>query len=149
MPAEELSTLLPVVTRSPEETAELGTALASKLKPQMVVGLYGDLGAGKTQLIKGICAGLGYAPDKVHSPTFTIVNHYAGRLPIYHFDAYRVESPEEFYDLGYEDYFFGDGVCLVEWANRVEDLMPEDALRLSLKHDGPSQRRIEEMVSDR
>lgn len=143
MSDSDLSTLLPVVSNSPEETIQLGRDLSKLMTAGMVVGLYGEVGAGKTQLVKGICSGLDYPMNKVHSPTFTIVNEYEGRLPIYHFDAYRVRSVEEFYDLGYEDYFFGGGVCLIEWADRVESLIPEDSLRIALIHDGPTHRRIQ------
>jgi tRNA threonylcarbamoyladenosine biosynthesis protein TsaE len=137
-----LSDLLPVDTASPEETVALGRRLAEGLAPGTVVALYGDLGAGKTHLAKGLCAGLGVAPDAVTSPTFTLVQEYSGRLPVYHFDAYRIDRLAELYDLGYEEYFFGDGVSLVEWPERVEPLIPEDALRLRLTHLGEDRRRI-------
>ena len=143
MPGPDIASLFPVTTTSPQETFETGRALAPHLQPGDVVGLYGELGAGKTQLIKGICDGSGCPDDVVHSPTFTIVNEYhAAELTIFHFDAYRVERLSEFYDLGYEDYFFGDGICLVEWADRVESLLPSDALRIQLRHLGASKRTL-------
>lgn len=124
----------------------LGEALAGSLKPGAVVALYGDLGSGKTVLTKGIAAALGIAKDDVSSPTFTIVNEYvAGSVPLFHFDAYRIESPEELFDLGYEDYFFGEGICVVEWADRVESLLPEHTIRLQLVHAGDGTRRIRMM----
>lgn len=135
--------LLPAETASPAETVALGRHLASHLQPGDVLALYGDLGAGKTHLVKGLCDGLGIAPETVSSPTFTIVNEYAGALPVFHFDAYRIERPEEFFELGYEDYFFGDGVTVVEWPERVEALIPEHALRLRLSHVGGDRRRVE------
>jgi len=138
-----LSDLLPAETASPEETVALGRRLAERLAPGIVVALYGDLGAGKTHLAKGLCAGLGVAPDAVTSPTFTLVQEYAGRLPVYHFDAYRIDRLAELYDLGYEEYFFGEGVTLVEWPERVEPLIPADALRLRLTHLGADRRQIE------
>lgn len=139
----DLSDLLPTETASPAETVALGTAIAAHLQPGDVLALYGDLGAGKTHLTKGICSGLGIAPDTVSSPTFTIVNEYEGTLPVYHIDAYRIERPAEFFELGYETYLFGDGVCLLEWPERVEALVPEQALRLRLTHSGGDRRRIE------
>lgn len=143
MDASAIASLFPASTDSPEETQALGTTLAQHLTLGDVIALYGDLGAGKTQLVKGICQGLGHTSIEVHSPTFTLVNEYETDLgPVYHFDAYRVEREEEFFDIGYEDYFFGDGICLVEWADRVEGLMPAGCLRLRLEHDGTSRRRI-------
>lgn len=139
----DLADLLPADTGSPDETVALGRRLAARLEPGDVLALYGDLGAGKTHLAKGICAGLGVPPAAVTSPTFTIVNEYAGSLPVYHFDAYRVERPEEFFEFGYEDYFFGDGVCVVEWPERVEALIPEHAIRLRMTHLSADMRRIE------
>jgi tRNA threonylcarbamoyladenosine biosynthesis protein TsaE len=138
-----IADLLPTETASPDETIALGRRLAAALQPGDVVALYGDLGAGKTHLVKGICAGLGVAPAAVTSPTFTLVNEYRGDLPVFHFDAYRVERPDEFFDLGYEDYFFGDGVSLVEWPERVEGLIPPEAIRLRLAHGGGDVRRVE------
>lgn len=135
--------LLPAETTSPEETLVLGKRLAAYLQPGDIVALYGDLGAGKTHLVKGICAALGVPAASVTSPTFTLVNEYAGvRFPIYHFDAYRIERVEEFFELGYEEYFFGDGVCLLEWPERVEPLLPDETLRLRLTHEGATLRRI-------
>ena len=138
-----LADLLPVESASPDETVDLGRRLAEALQPGDVVALYGDLGAGKTHLVKGLCAGLGVPAAAVSSPTFTLVNEYDGTLPVYHFDAYRIERPEEFFEIGYESYFFGDGVCLVEWPERVEGLVPNHALRLQLTHLGEDRRRIE------
>lgn len=143
MESTALAELLPAVTTSAEETTNIGRRIAEMLSYGTVVALYGELGTGKTQLIKGICSGLGYPSERVHSPTFTIVNEYAAPSgPIYHFDAYRVEHLGEFYDLGYEDYFFGAGICLVEWADRVEPLIPAEALRLNLLHNGSTRRTI-------
>ena len=142
MPAP-FTDLLPAETVAPDETVALGQQLAELIQPGDVLALYGDLGAGKTHLVKGICAGLGIAPESVSSPTFTIVNEYDGALPVYHIDAYRIEQPEEFFELGYETYVFGDGVCLIEWPERVEALIPEHAVRLRLTHGDGDRRRIE------
>jgi|SRR5690554_7431422 tRNA threonylcarbamoyladenosine biosynthesis protein TsaE len=135
--------ILPAETSSAAETEAVGARLAEYLEPQAIVALYGDLGAGKTHLVRGICTGLGVPPEAVSSPTFTIVNEYEGRLPVYHFDAYRVKGPEEFFELGYEEYFYGDGICLIEWPERVEALLPDDTIRLRLVHLGEDRRRIE------
>ena len=138
-----LHDLLPVETASAEETQALGGRLAALLAPGTVVALYGDLGAGKTQLVKGICAACGIPPETVHSPTFTLVHEYEGRaFPLYHIDAYRIRHADEFFELGYETYFFGDGLCLVEWPERVEELLPPGTVRLRLTHLGADRRRI-------
>ena len=134
---------------SVERTRELGAALGSLLEPGDVVLLEGDLGAGKTALTQGIGKGLG-VHGVINSPTFTILKEYSGRLPLYHFDLYRIESPDEVTSLGFEDYFGGDGVCVVEWAERGEPAGPEGAppwpasyLRLRMRADGPQVRRID------
>jgi tRNA threonylcarbamoyladenosine biosynthesis protein TsaE len=138
-----LDPFLPAETASPDETIALGTRLAAAFEPGDVVALYGDLGAGKTHLTKGICAGLGVSSDEVASPTFRIVHEYHGaRFPIYHFDAYRIERPEELFEIGYEAYFFGEGICLVEWPERIEALLPAQTIRLRLAHLGSDRRRV-------
>ncbi|MDX1531836.1 MAG: tRNA (adenosine(37)-N6)-threonylcarbamoyltransferase complex ATPase subunit type 1 TsaE [Rhodothermales bacterium] len=137
------SDLLPAETAAPAETVALGRRLAECLAPGDVVALYGDLGAGKTHLVKGVCAGLAIPPETVTSPTFTLVNEYDGALPVYHFDAYRVERSEELFEFGYETYFFGEGVTLVEWPERIEGLIPDHALRLRLTHLDGDRRRVE------
>ena len=139
-------TRFPSTTTSADETLALGRRLATALAPGDIVALYGNLGAGKTHLVKGICEGLGVPSEGVTSPTFTLVNEYAGAdFPIYHFDAYRIERIEEFFELGYEDYFFDDGVCLIEWPEHIEPLLPEHTLRLRLIHLGGDERRIEQL----
>lgn len=141
--SQAMTDLLPVETVSPEETRAFGEKLAAVLEPGDVVALYGDLGAGKTQLVKGICAALGVPADRVNSPTFTLVNEYQGRHgPIYHVDAYRIQHADAFFELGYEEYFYSDGLCLIEWPERIEALLPERALRLRLTHCGEDRRRI-------
>ena len=140
------SDLLPADPASEDETKALGRALARELDPGDVLALYGDLGAGKTVLTKGIGRALGVSEDRINSPTFTLLNEYASAgIPLYHFDAYRIESPEEFFDLGYEDYFFGEGICVVEWADKVEQLLPDSAIRLRLEHRKGQGRRISMM----
>ncbi len=134
--------LLPAVTSSPAETAELGSRLASTLEPGSILALTGDLGAGKTQFARGLCRGLGVDEREVTSPTFTIVQAYKGRLPVYHIDAYRIEHVDEFHEMGYEEMFFGDGVTIIEWPELVEALVPDSALRIRLEHAGGDARRI-------
>jgi tRNA threonylcarbamoyladenosine biosynthesis protein TsaE len=121
-----------------------GRALAETLSPGAVVALNGDLGAGKTHFVKGLAAGLGIPPETVRSPTFTILHEYtAGRLPLYHFDAYRIGDPSEFEAIGFAEYAYGDGITVVEWAARVEALLPPDTLHLRLTHVSAHERRIE------
>lgn len=114
-----------VETNSEKETYELGFGIGKEAKPGEIYALTGDLGVGKTVFTKGVAAGLG-VKEQVNSPTFTIVQVYeSGRLPFYHFDVYRIGDPEEMDEIGYEDYFYGDGLCMVEWAGLIEELMPE------------------------
>ena len=124
----------------------LGERLAAHFRTGDIVALYGDLGAGKTHLVKGVAQALGVPSEQVSSPTFTLVHEYAGEHPIYHIDAYRVEDPDEFYELGYEDYFYGDGVCLIEWPARIKALLPDATIRLRLTHQGGDHRRIEQIA---
>ena len=124
-----------VETNSEKETWELGKQLAESAKPGQVFSLIVDLGVGKTVLTKGMAAGLGIS-EPVNSPTFTILQVYEeGRLPFYHFDVYRIADLEEMDEIGYEDYFYGDGICLVEWANLIEELMPENTIRITIEKD--------------
>ncbi len=116
------------------DTRDFGLKLAQKLVPGSVVALSGDLGTGKTTLTKYIAEGLGIT-ENVTSPTFTIIREYdSGRLPLYHFDVYRVRDEEELFEIGYEDYFFGKGVTVVEWANEIEALIPDNAIRIFIKY---------------
>ena len=119
-------------TSSAAETIELGRALSRRLKPGDVVAFYGDLGAGKTTMIKGICAGLGVT-DVVKSPSFVIITEYRARVPVYHIDLYRLDgSIHPLEGLGLESYLAGDGVCLVEWAERGEALLPPEVVRVRM-----------------
>jgi tRNA threonylcarbamoyladenosine biosynthesis protein TsaE len=136
-------------THSPEETRRLGRWLGERLRPGDFIALVGDLGAGKTHLSGGILAGLGVERTG-GSPTFTLLWEYQGRLPVCHWDVYRLRSPEELEDLGYEEYFYGDGVNLVEWADRVEELWPEERLRIDLTYGpGDTERVLAFTGSDR
>lgn len=125
-----------------EETEAFGLALAKRLKAGDIIAMTGNLGVGKTTLTKSIAAGLGIE-EMVNSPTFTIVQEYrGGRLPLYHFDVYRVSDPDELFEIGYEDYFFGDGVCVVEWANQIEELMPEYTIWIDISYGKQEEERI-------
>lgn len=120
---------------SEENTFEIGKKLAMNAKAGDIFALSGDLGVGKTVFAKGFAEGLGIE-DNISSPTFTFVLVYEnGRMPLYHFDMYRIADPEELEEIGYEDYFFGEGVCLVEWPSRVEELLPENTVRVSIEKD--------------
>lgn len=115
-----------------EETKALGRRFAASARPGQIICLDGDLGAGKTVFAQGFAEGLGVTAP-VTSPTFTILQIYpAGRLPLYHFDVYRIEEPEEMEAIGYEEFFFGDGVCLVEWSDNIEELIPPEAVRVRI-----------------
>ena len=121
------------LTNSEEETQKLGERLAAKLAPGTVIAFTGDLGAGKTAFTRGLARGLG-VNDRVTSPTFTIVNEYeGGRLPLFHFDMYRLGSSEELYDIGWEDYLARGGVCAVEWSENIDDALDHDALRVDIR----------------
>lgn len=122
-------------TFDPRETFAIGEQLGQEAEPGQVYTLIGDLGVGKTVLTQGVAAGL-QITGPVNSPTFTIVQIYdEGRLPFYHFDVYRIGNPEEMEEIGYEDYFYGEGVCLIEWANLIEELLPEHYFEITMKKD--------------
>lgn len=123
-------------------TQEFGRRLGKRLWPRSVIALIGELGAGKTQLTRAIAEGLGIADSRsVTSPTFVLVQEYHARLPIYHFDAYRLKNESEFADLGADEFFESDGVCVVEWADRVPGCLPDDHLRVTLTVTGETSRR--------
>lgn len=133
-------------TMSPEETFALGEALGREASAGQIFTLTGDLGVGKTVFTQGFAKGLGIV-EMVNSPTFTILQIYEeGRLPLYHFDVYRIGDAEEMDEIGYEDYFYGDGVCLIEWADLIEEILPEQLVRISVEKDPEKEfdyRRIE------
>jgi tRNA threonylcarbamoyladenosine biosynthesis protein TsaE len=134
-------------SESAARTRALGKLLGMLLKPGDIVLLEGDLGAGKTVFTQGVGAGLGIG-GPINSPTFTLLKEYSGRIPLYHFDLYRIEDPAELFGLGFEGYFGGEGVCVVEWAERGETgdageaPWPEDWLRVTLRYAGPDSRRL-------
>ena len=122
-------------TRSPEETYELGRKIGLQARPGQVYTLTGDLGVGKTVFTQGVAAGLGIT-EPVSSPTFTIVQVYEeGRLPFYHFDVYRIGDIEEMEEIGYDDYFFGKGICLIEWSERIREILPEHPIQITIEKD--------------
>ena len=122
-------------TNGPEETMRTGRMLGESAAPGQVYALVGDLGVGKTVFTKGFAEGLGIE-EPVNSPTFTILQIYEeGRLPLYHFDVYRIEDPEEMEEIGLDEYIDGDGVCLIEWAGRIEELLPEDVIVVFIEKD--------------
>ena len=124
-----------IETRSPEETFELGKKIGEAAKPGQVYTLNGDLGVGKTVFTQGVAAGLGIT-EPVSSPTFTIVQVYEeGRLPFYHFDVYRIGDIEEMEEIGYDDYFFGEGICLIERAELMRDILPEKRIEITIEKD--------------
>ncbi len=128
-------------TTSPEQTEELGRKIGAVLKPGDVISLDGDLGAGKTVITRGICAGMGLDPSDVQSPTFTIVNEYEGEVPLFHFDTYRLSGEDDFLASGLDEYFYRDGVCVIEWGSVIDGLLPEDAIRIGIFGSG-SERKI-------
>jgi tRNA threonylcarbamoyladenosine biosynthesis protein TsaE len=130
-----------IITKSPEETKKLGEEVSKLVKLGDLLAFYGELGAGKTCFIQGISTGLevkGY----VTSPSFTIINEYQGKIPLYHFDVFRINSIEEIVELGYEEYFYGDGITVIEWADKIERLLPKEYLKIEIKFKTSSERKI-------
>ena len=124
-----------IETGSEKETFDLGYSIGKEAKPGKVYALLGDLGVGKTVFTKGVAAGLSIK-EQVNSPTFTIVQVYeSGRLPLYHLDVYRIGDIEEMEEIGYEDYFFGEGLCIVEWADLIRELIPEEHTQIIIEKD--------------
>ena len=131
------------ITNSEQETEQLGQRLGAALKPGTILAYTGDLGAGKTAFTRGLARGLDI-PERVTSPTFTIVNEYeGGRLPLFHFDMYRLGGSDELFDIGWEDYLARNGVCAVEWSENVEDALEGEVIRIDIRRgDNDHQRRI-------
>ena len=118
-----------------EDTYEIGKKIGQEAQPGQVICLYGDLGVGKTVFTKGLADGLGIT-EPIQSPTFTIVREYEeGRLPFYHFDVYRIGDVEEMEEIGYQDYFYGEGLCMIEWAQLIEEIIPENARHITIEKD--------------
>lgn len=130
----ELSLMI-IETNSAQETYQLGEKIGKIVKPGDVFSLVGDLGVGKTVFTQGLAKGLDIK-EAINSPTFTIVQVYEeGRMPFYHFDVYRIGDIEEMDEIGYEDYFYGNGVCLIEWANLIEEILPKDIKEITIEKD--------------
>lgn len=122
------------ISNNVEETKKIASELAKTLSAGDVLCMYGDLGAGKTAFVQGLAKGLGI-DEPITSPTFTIVNEYYGSLPLYHFDVYRIADPDEMYEVGYEEYVYGDGVSVIEWAELIEDILPEKRYKVTILKD--------------
>jgi len=125
---------------SEDDTTRLGRGIALLVEPGVVIGLVGPLGAGKTRLVRAIAEALEVDPGAIASPTFVLIHEYEGRIPIYHFDAYRLKTPAAFEDLGVAEYWSLGGLCLIEWADRVRGLLPPDCWMITLEPTGPTSR---------
>lgn len=134
--------MLKIRSAKPEETLQLGEKLGKLLLPGDFVSLNGDLGAGKTLLVKGMGLGLGISPQSITSPTFTIINEYEGVYPLYHFDLYRLEKDLDLEQVGYLDYFYGNGITAAEWGGLFRAHLPEDRMEIELKRTGCKWREI-------
>jgi tRNA threonylcarbamoyladenosine biosynthesis protein TsaE len=135
--------MITFIANDERDTARLGAAIASAVPPGTTIALIGTLGAGKTRLVQAVAESMGVAEGTVTSPTFVLVNEYtAGRVPIYHFDTYRLRDEDEFLELGPDEYFDTAGIVFVEWADRVADLLPDERLEISLEVTGPNSRRV-------
>ena len=137
-PAQAPSFTIELATEA--DADRLGQAIAETARAGLVIGLVGPLGAGKTRLARAIAQSLGVDPTAISSPTFMLIHEYDGRMPVAHFDVYRLASAAEFEDLGVDDYFSGPGICLVEWADRVAESLPADRWEIRLEPTGPTSR---------
>lgn len=137
-----------VISQSEEATLHLGATLAKQLQAGDIIALQGDLGSGKTCLTRGICQGLGVI-EKVTSPTFVLINEYRGRLPVYHFDFYRLETLDEIWNLGIDDYFNNEGICIIEWAERGTQLLPTNRIEIFLKNNFESEAETDRLIEIR
>jgi len=139
-----------ILSHSVQDTLGLGKLAAKKLKPGDIICLYGDLGSGKTVFAKGIAEGLGIKKNTVISPTFVLIRQYSSRkLPVYHFDLYRLRNEQDILDLGYEEYFYGGGVSVIEWADRLHSILPHDYLKIELSVKGEQKRLLKFSASGR
>jgi tRNA threonylcarbamoyladenosine biosynthesis protein TsaE len=139
---EPTESVLELQVNSEAETDALGALLAAAVEPGLVIGLIGQLGAGKTRFVRATATALGADPTSVNSPTFVLIQEYDSRIPVYHFDTYRLRDVSAFADLGVEEYFGGDGVCFVEWADRVASVLPRDRLQVEINVIGPTARQL-------
>ncbi|MBW2636630.1 MAG: tRNA (adenosine(37)-N6)-threonylcarbamoyltransferase complex ATPase subunit type 1 TsaE [Deltaproteobacteria bacterium] len=135
---------LKLISRCPEDTLLLGRIIGENLVRGDVIALVGELGAGKTTITQGIARGLGVSEKYyITSPTFTLINEYPGEITLYHLDVYRLTGPDDLGDMGYEEYFFGDGVAVIEWAEKIKDILPDDVLNIVLSYREEDEREIE------
>lgn len=130
-------------SNSVDETIRIGYEFGKQLKAGDVVCLDGDLGAGKTHFVKGVASFFGIDPHKVSSPTYTLIHEYSGDLPVYHFDCYRLKSEREALEIGTEEYFYDEGVCLIEWPEKIESLIPDEAIWVKISHLSGLKREIQ------
>ncbi|MFN1835046.1 tRNA (adenosine(37)-N6)-threonylcarbamoyltransferase complex ATPase subunit type 1 TsaE [Balneola sp. MJW-20] len=130
------------ISDSEKQTIDAGRSFSHELGSGDVICLQGELGAGKTHFVKGLASGLGIDPQAVSSPTYTLINEYSGELPLYHFDCYRLKNEAEALDIGIEDYLYGEGISVIEWPQRVSNLIPEDAYIVTLEHVSDTKRKI-------
>lgn len=130
------------ISHSEKQTRDVASQLAQHLKAGDIVNLVGDLGAGKTTFVKGLASGSKIRPEEVSSPTFVLMNIYEASTPIYHFDLYRLEGTEDMRQMGFDEFFYGEGIAVIEWAERLGELMPPAYLRVEIKHQGESERAI-------
>ncbi len=133
---------------SPEETAEIAGSFSASILPGDVITMNGDLGVGKTAFVQGLAKGL-EIDEYLSSPTFTIVNCYEGRLPLYHFDVYRIDDPDEMYEIGYEEYIDGDGVCVIEWAENIAEILPRERYDITISKDYEKGENFREIIIER
>ena len=129
-------------TNNPEETMRLGRKIGKLLKQGDVVALIGNLGAGKTVIANGLCRGIGVKESYITSPTYTIINQYDGRIPVYHIDLYRLNDSKELYNLGWDEYIYGNGTCIIEWADKAGEMLPEEYLMVNIEVTGKDKRKI-------
>lgn len=131
-----------ILSNSPNETKQIGQRFGRRLKKGDVVALIGELGAGKTCFIQGVMKGLDVLRKDITSPTFVLMNIYKGKVPVYHFDMYRINNLKEVEELGYEEYFYGGGVAVIEWADRIKKLLPKKCIKIYMKIAGDKKREI-------
>ncbi len=129
-------------SHSEDETKAYGRRFAEELEPGAIVCLHGDLGAGKTYFVKGIARAFGISEQEVHSPTYTLINEYYGDPVLYHFDCYRMKAPEEALEIGAEEYFYSEGVCVIEWPERIASILPADVFWISIEAPTPQTRKF-------
>lgn len=131
-----------IISNSVEETLKIAAEFGRTVSIGDVICLYGELGSGKTHFVKGFVKAFGIPPESVQSPTFTIINEYGGEQDVYHFDCYRLEKVEEALEIGAEEYFYGGGVCIIEWPDRIAEILPANCKKIFINSQGPESREI-------